>query len=547
MHRQSPHSLRNRTRGYLVAAEFVLKIADQWRRGLPTQLARKVLRKRGIHPWSLLPHVDDEELNSLRRALRLPPWVERACGVMDPSSGEVGFAFIDVQGVRRLPAGIVAPSVELENLPHLEHSPRRMWTQSLTVRDTPRLRHLQAGPVPMEVLILERCSSLKRVPPGMVIPHVLEIRDCSVLRQLPRLGKGRYRRTMVRLDRLPKLRNLGVGSQIADLWLWRCTALEHLHQVIVGHCLIIHGCLDLRTLPPVNRLTTLEVTDCPDLSRIQTSGDWPEGRFEPWSSPCCWSPPEQRPKVAGAESPRLLPDEPDGLAWPWPPPGMVAPWPDLPVFRTLTSLRVGVLDQLRLLAGLARDLPGSIRHWLASQADPPAAVRLAGDWLKHMKSCERPLALQVLAQVEALGLGAVSVAHQLEQRQLDELDLVFEADWIRTFQGPESRRRSPREHSERLQGPLVLDSVWPEWIQNTDLHIVEGPLWVAGDLIIRDCPYLETLPDRLVVEGDLVISDCPGLRELPRWLEVRGKLEVSQIPALVPKQSRDRDPNSGVK
>lgn len=528
--RRASSDLHHPDRGFLAAEALLKEMARQWRDGLPMRLVCKVLRKRGVHPWSLLLYQAGPMDQRLREELRLPVWAEQAWGLLDPSSGEAGFTFKGGLPLRRLPEGLVTRHLTVWNLPRLERLPRRLWTQAMVVRDVPRLCRLPVGPIPLELLALRACPRIRAFPKGLVISQNLEVSECAALEHLPRVGRGRRPLTMARLDRLPQLRRLGHGSWLTDLWIWRCPSLEGLKEAFVRDSVLLHRCDQLRTWPRFGPLQSLEVTDCPVLSEPPPLLEGADIRFEPNRKPL----PALR---TAARSPGIPPLEvrvpgPSPAAWPWPPPTEEAPVFAPALLATLATVVTAPLSQLRLLVGLTSDLPGAIRQWLRAQPDPPRAVTQAAEWLRAMEPVDRPLARQVLAQVEALGLGAHSVAHFLDQRHLDRLDLAFEPDCLRSFRGI---RHSYQRHCgvfSQVRGPLVLTGSHHYWGQRTDLRTVEGPLWVAGTLTIRDCPYLESLPECLVVEGDLYLSDCPRLGRMPERLEVHGTLSMSALPAL---------------
>ena len=55
-------------------------------------------------------------------------------------------------------------------------------------------------------------------------------------------------------------------------------------------------------------------------------------------------------------------------------------------------------------------------------------------------------------------------------------------------------------------------------------------LHLGGDLTIRACPSLEWLPENLEVPGDLILEDLPSLRGLPTNLKVGGTIRVRGCP-----------------
>ena len=135
MHRQSPRSLRNRSTGVAVAESIVLKVRDAWQGGMPTRLVRKILRKKGIHPWSLLNTLEGLDWVQMVQELRVPRWMVDAC--LDPCQApyENGMAFRDLPDGARLPQGLVLPHLCIMSTPRLQCLPRRTWTWNLTLHN----------------------------------------------------------------------------------------------------------------------------------------------------------------------------------------------------------------------------------------------------------------------------------------------------------------------------------------------------------------------------------------------------------------------------
>lgn len=88
---------------------LVWEVLQQWQTGLPIRIAAKVLRKAGIHPWSLAAHAPFGDHDRLIRELRLPPFIQAACHHF---SGQ-GFHFQSVKGALRLPNGLVLENLSL--------------------------------------------------------------------------------------------------------------------------------------------------------------------------------------------------------------------------------------------------------------------------------------------------------------------------------------------------------------------------------------------------------------------------------------------------
>jgi len=532
MNRRSPKSLYHRTQGYRVAHALVASLAAQWEQGQPIRLVRKVLRKRGIHPWSLLLHVEGQALSRLIRALKVPAWGVEASHRVDSSTGEIGFAFQAVARGRRLPEGLVAPCIAVTDSPHLRAFPKRLWSPWISFQDVPRPEVLPSWLIGLACLTLIRCPGLRDIPPGTVLPELLQVRECAGIRSLRFRGRRNYPHVWVELTRLAGLRQFAPGSNIDELRIWKCPSLERLDGVTVISGVFIHACKVLQSLPQAETLNHLEVTDCPSLGWSGLPKVDSPRRFDPWDGPSQWDPPERTPRSQRVMEQPLFPEGGWEPVWPWPPRLGGPPVVDGGVNRVLVALDLSPLAQVRVHAHRIGDLRAVLRDRLANEQDPGSAVRLAMAWLKEAVETSDPvMAKAILVEAEAVGLGALSVANGLPNEALEALALRLPDTWIRSFRSSDDEPRAS-DLKHLIPGPIVLPHVWPPWVEQADLREVEGPLWVGESLAIQDCPWLESLPESMVVRGDLVIEDCPALRRFPSHLEVLGNLRIRDLPRL---------------
>jgi hypothetical protein len=529
---RSPKSLHHRTHGYRAALALVAGLAAQWEQGRPIRLVRKVLRKRGIHPWSLLLHVEGQALSRLIKELRVPAWGVEASHRLDPSTGEMGFAFQVVPRGRRLPEGLVSPYFAVTDSPDLRVFPRRLWSPWLSFQNVPRPKVLPSKVTGLACLTLIRCSGLKGTPRGMVLPELLEVRACAGIRSLRFLRRRDRAHVWVNLAHLPGLQRFAPGSRLDELRIWKCPALERLDGVTVTGGVIIHACAALRTLPRAETLNHLEVTDCPSLGWSRLPKVDPIARFDPWDGPSQWDSPERIPRSQSVVEPSLFPEGGWEPVWPWPPPAVGSPAVDKGMNRVLVALGIPPLAQVRMHAHRCGNLQTVLEDLLADQPDPGSAVRLAMAWLREAAEArDAAMAKAILLEAEAMGIGALSVAMELPNEAMGALGLGLPDTWIRSFRSSDDQPRAS-DLKELVPGPMVLLHVWPPWVEQADLREVEGPLWVGEPLTIRDCPCLETLPASMAVHGDLTIEDCPALQRFPRHLEVHGNLMVRDLPRL---------------
>ena len=135
--RSNRHPLR-RCEGRL---DRVGQVLQQWRNGLPLRTAAKVLRKVGIHPWSLAVSGDQDDWERLVKELHVPAFfceaIRRAMGF--------GVHFLRLQGPLRLPEGLVVSNFYLVGCPEVLRLPPRLWACRLSAAECARLDRLSLG------------------------------------------------------------------------------------------------------------------------------------------------------------------------------------------------------------------------------------------------------------------------------------------------------------------------------------------------------------------------------------------------------------------
>lgn len=161
---------------YSTAEAMVLSMVEQWQMGRPLRLVRKLLRKRGIHPWSMLIHLEGDAYESLARALGLPAWARPMCNHLNPQTGEMGFQIGDsLPGQAALPEGLVAPSLWFDRSLRCRKLPHRAWTPWLTLTRMPAIRTLPPWAFQVNMMVLELCPALKSLPKRFARICMLEI------------------------------------------------------------------------------------------------------------------------------------------------------------------------------------------------------------------------------------------------------------------------------------------------------------------------------------------------------------------------------------
>jgi len=518
--------LRLRRSGSNDALELVEAIAAQWEAGLPLRVVRKFLRKRGIHAWSLLVPLVGDSWVRMAMALDVPRWVIDANLSVGLDHWDRGFRFSDLSTRRRLPEGLVARWLKVLRAPGLVRLPKNLWAERITLQDCPSLRVLRVGPAMPTFLTLIRCRRIESLSRAFSGLSWLTIQDCHSFHSLPGLRRARFGSCNLRLRDLPALVEVSDRSVVSGLLAWHCPALVHLRQVtLIGPgVLTLYGCLKL------------EVLDCPALGEQvlpkaseghfyrplgMAQGRWPALTLH---SCATLQEPESVPLVKGIGA--------HVEAWPWPPdpqePFCLKP----AVVRTMGVLHLQTYDQIQVLTDATTHQQSLVRAFLRLETDPGRAVDLAARLLGTAADLgNRVMAAQVLAEMESMGLGALSPLWHLEPDRMASLGPGLLPRWPNGI-GHVGDMRSFIDVQGVVKAPIVSCVGNYGFMELLNLRELRYPIWSRHAFCIRDCPRLEVLPDLLVVQDDLIISDCPSLRSFPRRLEVRGDLAIHNLPRL---------------
>jgi len=516
---------------------FVREVLKQWQAGLPIRTAAKILRKVGIHPWSLAAHSPFADLERMTRELRLPSKVWAAC---QHFTG-VGFHFEGVKGALSLPKGLVMERLSIFDCKGVKRLPRVLWAQSVQVERCEQVESLShRGGRPSNVRG-DNCLRLERTAFCMQEDGDLTFVGCPRIRNLPSIRRPRN----LTLKDLPAIHSLGLVSEVVRLSLWRLPRITNLSNTKVSLDLVTQDCPELRWLPKVEPGVRGCVLDCPSL-RDQKFVTEPEV----FSMEACRDlslgdglpsahrvQEVSRQPLPGMEGPETT------SAWPWPPLEFTGHL-DEGLERTSRALGLKLLDRLRLHEATGPNLAITIRNLILREPGPLEAVHLGARLLgEAIFQGDRRTALMVCLEAERLGLGALSLG-LLVHPQCPEGDLDF---LLGPFWGPRAaaaKRKSilyrPHwHHASGIPGPLVLDYL-NLLSENTDLRWLDGPIWAALPLAFSDCSRLERLPDLIVARGSLTIESCPRLEVFPTRLEVKGDLTLRNLHRLRARECRVR-------
>ena len=173
-----------------------------------------------------------------------------------------------------------------------------------------------------------------------------------------------------------------------------------------------------------------------------------------------------------------------------------------------------------------------LRAILCRSLDPGKAVEIARLLLSvDVERNEGALVKILLLECERLGLGSLSpviaFSDPIRWRQ---------AEWYPPLL-PKGNDRvdglgSLLEILGTLDSPVVTSQFLYDFQELLGLREIRGPFWSRSELVLRDCPHLERLPDLMVVHGNLEITNCPSLARFPRRLEVWGDLTIRNLPRL---------------
>ncbi len=533
MMNQLKHSNRCEFRRGQGRQEFVYRILNQWRAGLPIRVAAKLLRKAGIHPWSLPINATARDRNRMLGEIHLPDSLVEAIR----RSVGFGLGFVNVRGPLRMPEGLLVSSITLLGCHDVVHLPRRLWASQVEAENCRRLVKLALGGGVVRHLEASRCPRLRDVSLLMAEGASVLLTDCPRLRVLPR----GTRISSVTLKDLPGVRALPPSLRaVGWLSLWRLPLIRNLSGLTVNRKLVIQDCLDLQLLPQVGPEINGLVLDCPALVD-QAFPNAADGLLmTPGQAARAGEAAFSVPRVqAVAQVPLVGLEEPENpMAWAWPPSGYQGSDLDCGIEQTGRALGMGPQDRIRLHVAAGMPLVSVVRGLMLLEADPVGAVHLGADLLNaFMLNRNLQGAQLVCLAAEQLGLGALSIglsgnSHPLHSRV--DLSSVLGPFWgprVRSAGAPNLSGRPTWYDSEGTPGPLILTH-WANISQNTELRWMDGPLWSAEQLWIIDCPRLERLPDLIVAQSRLTIESCPRLAAFPRRLEVQGDLTLRNLPSL---------------
>ena len=325
MNRQSPRSLRHRKSGFNMAEGLVTRVAELWKKGLPIGLARKILRKQGISPWSLLLAVEGEAWERIVLELRVPEYFKNACSVRSGACGQRTLEFWELGKSERLPDGLVVWEFNLLFSETITRLPRRLWARNVSVVDCLVLRSLEGSVVPPGHLQVLGCPRLKALPERFGPRDGLTLRDCAAIEEVTAITRHPGDWSYVNLERLPRLKRLHSGGPVQNLHVQDCPNLKSIAGFLVLQELEINRCAVLETLPRFGGPVSGRVLDCPGLAgSYLIHAPLPEGstlEFMPLRGACRLPPAERIPAAQPVEVRALLPpsDFTEGSAWPWPP------------------------------------------------------------------------------------------------------------------------------------------------------------------------------------------------------------------------------------
>lgn len=514
-----------------------MKVLSLWQAGLPIRIAAKILRKAGIHPWSLAAHAPFRDSDRLASDLRLPPVIRAACHHF---SGQ-GFHFQHVKGTLRLPNGLVLEHLSLHTCKNIRRFPRVLWAQSVRVVRCEQIESFShRGGRPSKVRG-EQCPRLNQVEFSMEEDGDLALVDCPGIRDLPFI---RWPRNLTLKD-LPALRTMGMLAEVVRLAIWRLPRLRNLSGTKVNLELVIQDCAELRRLPQVAPGIQGSIQDCPSLTD-QTFVTEPESfTVESCRDQACEAELTPIPRIQEASRQPLpgMTDPETAPAWPWPPRGFTRGL-DEGLERAGKALGLKLLDRLRLHEATGEHGGLTIRHLLLHQVGPLEAVHLGARLLgEALFKGDRQTAHRVCQEAERLGLGALSLGLLVHpQCPEGELEALFGPYWGPRAAAAKRKSQSHRphwHHASGLPGPLVLDHL-NMLSDNTDLCWLDGPIWAALPFGFSDCSRLERLPDLIVAQASLTIESCPRLEVFPTQLEVKGDLILRNLPRLRARECRVR-------
>ena len=502
------------------------------------KLVWKILRKQGIHAWSLLSFLPFADRTRLVRLLGLPDWAAEI--YLDPrrETWGDGTCYLNLPEGARLPAGLVLEGLDLSGSPHLRRLPRRTWAEVVTIRDCSALEHIPGFASRPQALEIARCPRLRRIDAAAGPVHALSLDSCAALRQVPLLpAHGQASRwSRVSLHNLPRLRRISQGGGVGLLRVSACPRLEGLSGFQVLAMLELHRCPGLRSLPRFQGTISGRITDCPGLVEGDLGAALPTKdstlKVEPLRGACALPPPQVPPSLQSVVAQPLFAEVAfeEDTAWPWPP---VPQAPDEEgLERTLRALGLSRLEQAQCRIGPGGTLGVSIGAALSRTDTPGQALQLLRTYLEEAMGKENPEVVQVLIeQAGRFGISLLSLWLAMDSEYRQVFLPLLPPWWAPRLEGA-STLEELSEALGGIPGPLVLDGPLETTRQSLGPQSLEGPLWVEGDLVMEDWSELESLPDLMVVTGDLTIAACPALRHFPRRLEVGRGLWIRDLPRL---------------
>lgn len=531
MPRISKRSLRHPTLGYARAKRATAYLAQQCAAGLPLRTARKVLRKLGIHPWSLLSTnleaaVGKEALSQWR----LPGWMVNAMGGMFQADGMQDVYLQQLSRGVRLPEGLVMGDLSIYGCKFLRRLPRRLWCASLDVRGCPSLDRLDA-PLGLHLFLqVGDCRALRDISSSASSAVFIQVENCqslSAINLVQAPGAGALR---LSLSRLPRLERVGKRS-VKELDIWDCPRLMSLDGLAVSGRAEIHRCAVLKAGPRFDRETSGHLTDCPGLAgKVYQAVEVrpPQGlKYEPLRGTCRLDLPETLPSVHRVETPSLFPPEdleeqPFGRKPTEPPPAEF-------IFRNRILELMGMHWLQRLHSHVRPGLTlTQVFTWhFQRSAGQGVPISVDGLFYEIVSRRDAEAAQAFIQAVDAVGVGFLSVWVELSPETREAALELLPGFWLTGLARVESLEDFTDLHGQ-IQGPIALQRL----VHRRGPRAISGSLWSNHGLDIFDCTELEELPEQMEVQGNLVIADCPALKVFPKRLLVEGNLELRNLPRL---------------
>jgi hypothetical protein len=225
-------------------SQMVRQVLMQWRRGLPIRTAAKILRKAGIHPWSLAAGAQFGDLERLTCELRLPTLVLDACHHF---TGQ-GLGFQNVNKPLRLPEGLVMEQLLLSRCLGIRRLPGSLWVKVIRAESCERIESLSHRGEGLSSFRAEHCTRLRHLDLKMKVGGSVVLVDCLRITALPNVS----RLSRLLLKDMPSLSSLGRVAEVDRLSLWRLPGISNLSGLKVNQGLVIQDCRSLRRLPDVD-------------------------------------------------------------------------------------------------------------------------------------------------------------------------------------------------------------------------------------------------------------------------------------------------------